>query len=383
MMQMNALKLLAPGLAVASLNAMAQPTSASEEDARAIERAIEAESCAAVQDDLERLVCYNKLVPVETGASSSGRPRCEQPLVGDDLRRCRLTLGRRMLDCTVHADHASRGSCFDSIARKSPADPERLNRPHPGWRLRDEIAINGIGQLTAGKNGAKLTYSEDAGNDTLKGAVAALYVWRNSESDWQPFGGVGWKGDHSTATKSESLSLALGAQSSMEAGTWTVQPTVLLSHRQARFGGNDITQLTANNDVLIPGWSGLTRFGLSYELVPLAGVNVANVSSDVGESGLTAGAYAGLRFALQLKKLFPRTVVEGFGQWYGDMSPLPGTRRRYVRFWTTKLVHNLADPAKTTGWIPAIVLNVANGTEPVRGDTGLDKVSFELSVRFD
>lgn len=351
-------------------------------------RALEAEHCSAIQDNHARLACYDKLIPVATlSGSSSGEARCADEKDEDKRRRCRLTLAGRLPDCAVHTDLAVRLACTDSIAREraaSAATGKIPVDPALGWKLRDEVAVNAIGLRAVSKSGAKLGYTEDKGKESLKGSVAALYVWDNTTIDWQPFAGIAWKGDNGATPKSESVTFSAGAQTSLRWLGITSQPSLLVSKRHERYVDRDSTQITFNNDLLFDDLQGLTSGGVAYDFVPLLGLNAAKVSSSaIAAGGVTTGAYAGMRFTLGHKKLFPRTTLEGFGQWYGDARELPSTERRRVRYGTLKIVHNLADPEAKTGWVPAITLTGIRGTEPVRGDVALRKVSLEFSVRLD
>ena len=145
-------------------------------------------------------------------------------------------------------------------------------------------------------------------------------------------------------------------------------PTLRALHRWNEVADTKTAQLTAHVDVLLDactkGKEGPTFNSL--RCVPFVGLNVDRDRgpADQGPFGTRAGAYAGLKIDWQLGAWLPRTSLGLRWSAYGDLHAPSGLARRHNRLLTLSASYELTDPAKKTGWRPAIELKPRGGIRP-------------------
>lgn len=290
--------------------------------------------------------------------------------------------------CTGVSQDA-RLTCYDQVARrKLPEDGKVPPRKLLGWKVRDKVAVDTLGNYAAEKGGATLELGRDKGVGSSKTKVAALYLAEPvGQAGWNPFYGIGWQRDSSDpAKRSDARELTAGITGAAlsAGGSMGLYPTVLASVRKRLYTQATELVLTAHGDVYVEGLNYSDK-SLSFSLVPVVGLAASSLRDKDAKSadGSMLGAYAGARFEYVPKGVFPRLTVSGKLQLYADAKAPAGAAKRQTQYGLLGLGYDLADPESKTGWVPSIKFTLEHGAEPVSGEGADRKVGLSLNIRFN
>lgn len=314
---------------------------------------------------------------------------CPRKATAEERLACYVQAYDGIVECTGAA-LADRLACYDGVAQYQwPEGSGKVpTRTMLGWKIRDKIGIDAIGDYAIEKTGAKLELGRNDGDNFSTTKVAALYLGRAiNAAGWTPFGGVGWKRDTSDPSKRSDvreLSGGLTGAINSKPGGFAVYPTAQLTGRWKLYTQTREAIATLNGDVFVPSWHRSDKT-LAWSVVPVIGFAASSVDDNVATTsdGAYLGAYAGVRFDYTPKAVFPRLTVAGKIRAYRDAKAPSGADKRKVERGSMTLSYDLADPETKTGVVPSIALTLERGLDPIAGEGPARKRTLALTVRYN
>lgn len=297
----------------------------------------------------------------------------------------------KLVSACTGAAAADRLTCYDLAAQRKPDEGTVPPRSLLGWKLRDKVGVNGLGEFAAEKTGAKLELNRTKGNTASVVKLAGLYLAPAlGPSGWNPFVGLGWKRDTSDpAKRADSRELSLG----LTGAVWDpgsggsnlgYYPTFLAVARHKLYKPAQEHGLAAHVDLYVPRLNYSSKV-LDYAVVPTAGLWSASLNDEdpASADGIYWGGYVGVRFELKPKQQFPRWTVSGRLQAYADAGAPASAEKRRTQRGTLTVRYDLADPEAKRGWVPAIALTLERGLDPVADEGPARKVGLSFTVRYN
>lgn len=340
------------------------------------------------------LPCTAVAVGLLCASAASAQPQTDLACHGEADPAARLacyeSVYKKISACTGAAA-ADRLTCYDLAAQRQLDEGSEPPRSLLGWKLRDKVSVNGLGEYAAEKTGAKLELNRTKGNTASVVKLAGLYLGPAvGPSGWNPFVGLGWKRDTSDpAKRSDSRELTVGitgAAGTSGSGRSEVDYflTFLGVARHKLYKPAHEHGLAAHGDLYVPSWNYSSK-ALDYAVVPNAGLWSASLNDEdpARADGVYWGGYVGLRFEVKPKKDFPRWTVSGRLQAYADAGAPATAEKRRVQRGTLTVRYDLADPEAKRGWVPAIALTLERGLDPVADEGPARKVGLAFTVRYN
>ena len=327
-------------------------------------------------------LCGAVLVTQGACAQTNTTLNCENKTGPAERLACYEQLYAGVVICAGKSQ-AERLTCYDGVAeRVIPEGGTVPGRKLLGWKVREKIGVDTVGDYAAEAGGAKFELGRSDGTNYSTSKVAALYLADPvGKAGWNPFYGIGWNRDSSDPTKRlDSREVAVGITGA--AGSF--QPTLLVVARKKLYSQAREFGLTAHSDLYVPALDYANK-SLIYSLVPLFGLAVTSLDDNDATTtdGTFAGGYVGVRFEYKPKDLFPRVTVSGKLQAYADAKVPSGSAKRQTQYGSLSLGYDLIDPETKAGWVPAIKLSLQRGADPVGGEAPARKITLALTARYN